>query len=446
MRIRNKLRSQFVNLLVNEKAQSAKRSLSETRRKLYRNAHTVSVFLELDDPYSYLLVQYLPDLAENYDVELRYYLTQACSDAAHRPHADLLAAYAEQDCNRIAVELGVPFLDKGRAPPVEHRRALIDSLAANRDSPDFDTELLESIALYWRGDAEGAARRVSGAELTGAGDQLLAQNKRRLVKLGHYSCATMYYEGEWYWGVDRLHYLTARLDELGARRESVSRARLASISQVMQTALPVTPPSAAKKLPPLEFFFSFRSPYSYLCLKRTFATADAFGLQLKLRPVLPMVMRGLQVPDSKLAYIAKDASREARRLDAPFGKIADPLGKGVERCLAVFCYAQSEKRERDFLVNAGEAIWSRGIDVATDRGMRKVTGRSGLFWPDVIAAMQEDTWRENVEKNRESMMNSGIWGVPMLRLGDFVVWGQDRHWLLVRHIEELCDTGDGILI
>ena len=444
--IRNKIRSKVIKLLVSDTAQSTKRSLAETRRKLSRKAHTVSVFLELDDPYSYLLAQYLPGLAACYDVELCCYLAQARSDEAYRPHAELWAAYAEQDCRRIAAELGVPFLDKGQAPPVEYRRALIDGLAANREDPEFKLDLLESIELYWRGDTEGVARRITAAELTGEGDRLLAENERRLSDLGHYNCATMYYEGEWYWGVDRLHYLTARLDELGARRESVSIARLASITQVMQTTLPVAPPGTAKELPPLELFFSFRSPYSYLCLKRTFDLADAFGLQLIVRPVLPMVMRGLPVPRSKLVYIAQDTAREAKRLGIPCGDFADPVGKGVERCMAVFYYAQSEKREREFLLNTGEAIWSRAVDVATDKGMRKVTGRCGLFWPDVLDAMRDDAWRAKAEENRESMMDSGTWGVPTLRLGDFVVWGQDRDWLLARHIEELCDTGDGILI
>ncbi|MDH3751249.1 MAG: hypothetical protein OEU40_11690, partial [Gammaproteobacteria bacterium] len=199
MSIRSKLRSQLVKLLVSEKTQSAKRSFAEKRRKLSRRPHTISVFLELDDPYSYLLAQYLPSLAENYDVELRYFLTQAHSDEAHRPYADMLAVYAERDCARLAAELGVPFLDKGRAPPVEHRRALIDALAANRNNPDFDDELLVSMSLYWRGDSEGVARRVSGAELSGEGDRLLAENRQRLIELGHYNCATLHYEGEWYW-------------------------------------------------------------------------------------------------------------------------------------------------------------------------------------------------------------------------------------------------------
>jgi len=63
-----------------------------------------------------------------------------------------------------------------------------------------------------------------------------------------------------------------------------------------------------------------------------------------------------------------------------------------------------------------------------------------------VAAMSSDEWRSEIEGNRESMMASGSWGVPTARLGDEVFWGQDRDWLLVRHIEELCDTGDGILV
>ena len=446
MSIRNTLRSKLVNLLVSEKTQTMKRSLAESGRKLGRRAHVVSVFLELDDPYSYLLAHYLPDLASAYDIELRYYLTQSCTDPAHRPEPEMLAVYAGQDCARLAAELGVPFLDKGAAPAVEHRRALIDSLAACSGTPDFGSELLAAITSYWRGDSEGVARRLVGAGITGEGDAMLAANQKRLQEFGHYNSATLHYAGEWYWGVDRLHYLLERLDALGARHESASIARLASIRQVMQTTLPVAPPGAARDLPPLELFYSFRSPYSYLCLQRVFAIADAFKLKLVVRPVLPMVMRGMQVPRRKLAYIAKDTSREARRLDIPYGHFADPIGIGVERCLAVFFYAQGERRERDFLLHAGEAIWSRAIDVATDKGMRKVTGRCGLFWPDVLAAMEDESWRQEVEKNRESMFDSGSWGVPTIRLGDYVVWGQDRDWLLARNIEELCDTGEGILI
>ena len=444
MSIGSKLRSTLVNVLVNERTQSAKRAIAETRRKLGGSAHVVSAFLELDDPWSYLLAHYLPDLAAAYDIELRYYLTQSCNDEGFRPQPELLAQYADEDCARVAAELGIPFLDKGAAPPVEHRRALIDSLASIADSPDFPGELLDAITDYWRGDTAGVSRRLDAA--AGDGRSMLEENQRRLTDLGHYNSATLHYAGEWYWGVDRLTYLADRLAELGAGRPDAPGAKLASIRQAMQVSLPVRPPGTAADLPPLELFYSFRSPYSYLALARVFSIADAFGLRLVVRPVLPMVMRGMQVPRAKLSYIAIDTAREARRLDIPYGKLADPVGAGVERCLAVFYYAQQEKRERDFLQHAGEAIWARGIDVATDAGMRKVTGRCGLFWPDVLAAMEDDSWREKVEDNRAAMFDAGCWGVPTLRLGDFTTWGQDRLWLLTRHLEEHCDAGEGILV
>ena len=419
--------------------------MAEMRRMLTGRRHLVSVFLELDDPYSYLLSHYLPIFAASYDVDVRLHLTQALG-GAFSPRPDMRAEYAIQDCERLAHELGVPFLDKGSTPPVEHRRALLDALAGNAADPGFDSELLDAIAAYWRGDTEAAQRRAASAAQAGSAHALLERNQHRLRKLGHYNTAMLHYAGEWYWGIDRLHYLVARLAELGLRRDDKVDLKLASIRQAMIVSLPVKPLAAASKLPEIELFHSFRSPYSYLSLLRVFEVADAFGMTVRVRPVLPMVMRGMQVPRAKLIYIAKDAKREADRLDIPFGNIADPVGIGTERCLAVFDYAAGENRQRDFLINAGEAIWGQAIDVATDKGMRKVTGRTGLFWPDVKAAMADNAWRDAAEENRESMMESGSWGVPTIRVGEFTLWGQDRVWLLVRHLEELCESGDGILI
>ena len=444
VKLKNRLRSVFLNALLSKRSRGMQRSYSELGRKLGGKGHVVSVFLQLDDPYSYVLARYLPELASNYDIELKVYLSQARGDE-FQPAPDMLAEYAAMDAQRVARELGIPFLDKGATPPVEHRRGLLDVLAACADRDDFPEELFQVLEIYWRGDTEAAARRSDTGE-PGRADTVIARSQELQRRLGHYNSGMLHYGGEWYWGADRLHYLTARLEDLGLARGDEKNARLASIRQVMRMSLPVTPPAAAKELPPIELFHSLRSPYSYLALNRVYEIADAFGLKLKLRPVLPMVMRGMQVPQSKLLYIAKDTTREAERLGIPYGKIADPVGAGVERCLAVFKYAESERKGRDFLANAGVAIWSEAVDVSTDKGMRKVTGRTGLFWPDVVAAMESDEWRAEIEANRESMTASGSWGVPTIRLGEEVFWGQDRDWLLVRHIEELCDTGDGILV
>jgi len=439
------MRSILLTALFDPRFARATRWLREKRRQLTGRRHVVSVFLQIDDPYSYILSHYLPSLRKQYDIDVRLYLSQAEGDE-YQPAPGLLAEYAVLDCTRLAEELGIPFLDKGDLPPIEHRIGLSNAVAALSGTDAFDEELRQVLAMFWRGDGRGAASMSRAADSGGLAGEVIADSQTLQKKLGHYNAAMLHYAGEWFWGVDRLHYLTKRLDELGVANSDTPDPLLASVEQTMKYSLPVKPPAAAKDLPPLELFVSFRSPYSYIALRPIYEIADAFGIALKLRPVLPMVMRGMQVPQPKLMYIAKDTLREAGRRKVAFGKIADPVGRGVERCLAAFQYAESENRARDFLLNAGKAIWAEAIDVATDEGMRKVTARTGLFWPDVEKAINSDDWREPTEANRESMMDSGSWGVPTVRMGNFIVWGQDRDWMLLRHIEELCDTGDGILV
>ena len=56
-----------------------------------------------------------------------------------------------------------------------------------------------------------------------------------------------------------------------------------------------------------------------------------------------------KVPLAKRLYIVKDCKREADRLEIPFGHICDPVGRGVERCLAVFAYAEREGKAYTFV-------------------------------------------------------------------------------------------------
>jgi len=275
---------------------------------------------------------------------------------------------------------------------------------------------------------------------------LIGKNQLLLRKMGHYNCATMSYADEWYWGVDRLQYLVDRFDEQGLNRYKKPAPEIDSLEQAMRLNLPAQVPSKGRDLPPLEMFHSFRSPYSYIALARAFEIADSFGLKLVVRPVLPMVMRGLRVPKSKLLYIVHDANREARKLGLPFGQLSDAVGAASERCIAAFYHAQEEGRERELLTAAAEAIWSKATDLATDEGMQKVAASAGLSWPGVQEAMSGDEWREKAEENREALTELGLWGVPSFRIGELALWGQDRTWLLARKIEDMCDGGEGIIV
>jgi len=86
----------------------------------------------------------------------------------------------------------------------------------------------------------------------------------------------------------------------------------------------------------LEFFLSLRSPYTYIAMERSFDLSHRLPVDLVLRPVLPMVMRGLPVPREKQLYIVLDTKREAEDAGVPFGRVCDPVGRPVERCFSLY--------------------------------------------------------------------------------------------------------------
>jgi 2-hydroxychromene-2-carboxylate isomerase len=238
--------------------------------------------------------------------------------------------------------------------------------------------------------------------------------------------AMLFYGGEWYWGLDRLHYLEARLAELGARHAGTPDAPI------------FLPPEAdvanAKRSdgarPQLHWYLSFRSPYTYLATQRVKALADAHGAELRLRFVLPMVMRGLAVPPMKSRYFTLDTAREARRLGVPFGRIADPVGKPVERGYALLPWARDQGRGFEFVAAFMTAVWSQGVDAGSEGGLARIVRAAGLDWDQARTQLGSQAWREEAEANRQELLERGHWGVPCFRVGDVCVWGQDRLWVI----------------
>ncbi|MGH8529781.1 MAG: 2-hydroxychromene-2-carboxylate isomerase [Nevskiales bacterium] len=178
--------------------------------------------------------------------------------------------------------------------------------------------------------------------------------------------------------------------------------------------------------PQVEFFFSFRSPYSYLATPRAFDLPQRYDIELVYRGVRPMAMRGQPLPLAKQLYILRDAARDARRLGMPFGKIHDPLGEGVWRCLCVAEHAQKIGRLGEFVRAASRGIWAEGAEVLRDDVLRGLCEGNGLTWSDCVAAIANPDYREQVEQNTARLASLGQWGVPTFVFNAEAHWGQDR--------------------
>jgi 2-hydroxychromene-2-carboxylate isomerase len=177
---------------------------------------------------------------------------------------------------------------------------------------------------------------------------------------------------------------------------------------------------------PLDFFFSFRSPYSYLAAPRAFALSARFDVDVVFRGVIPMAMRGQSVPREKGLHTLRDTKREAVRLGMPFGRIHDPIGEGAMRCLLVAEHAVDVGRERDFVLEASRGIWAEAADVASDSGLRAICERAGLSWRDCTAALEDPDLRARVDADTAALADLGHWGVPVFVFEGELFWGQDR--------------------
>lgn len=419
MSLKDTLQNKVVRHLFSRERLNAKRKKAERRRSRSQARHVVEYFHDVSDPYSHLVAQVLPTFLERYDVELSVNLVSLPPDWA-APDRDRLHLNSRRDAERLAQRAGLEFRDPGAQPSESALKAangvLLDAV---RSGAFVETAHRVGQQLWSRQPIVASATTDADLQST------LAASAKRREALGYYLGGALYYAGEWYWGLDRLHFLEQRLRELGVARDEAAPLIFAP---------PVIPSGSAtpseSDRPELHWYLSFRSPYTGIVADRVKALAEAYGADLKLRFVLPMVMRGLQVPRMKGLYIMSDTAREADRLQIPFGNIFDPVGEPVERGYAILHKAIELGRGFEFAQSFLSGVWADGLNARTDRGLKDITERAGLSWDDVKPLIGGDHWRADAEANQQEMLSYGIWGVPSFRVGDVAAWGQDRLWVI----------------
>lgn len=410
----------------------ARRRRAERRRVKQGDAHVVEYFHQVDDPYSHLTVQCLANLMDRYRIELRAYLVSAPEDWA-APERERLVTYSRTDAARLARRAGLAYTDPGQQPDADACSDAQARLAHALANGTFVEDAPAISSALWRGDTSVSSGSAGQADVR----RILSAGDNRRSKVGHYLGATFHYAGEWYWGVDRLLHLEDRLADLGLRRNDAPPAPIYAQPATAGKDAGIQQQAAAREL---HFYLSFRSPYTYIVTERVKALADAYGCELKLRFVLPMVMRGLPVPSTKRLYIATDVAREARRLSVPFGRVADPVGRPVERGYSLLPWAVREGRGYEFALAFMRGAWAEGRDMGSNKGLRFAVENAGLSWQDAQPFLDTQDWRDEAEANRLEMMELGMWGVPCFRVGDTATWGQDRLWV----IEEALRTAEPV--
>ncbi|MDX1694350.1 MAG: DsbA family protein [Ketobacteraceae bacterium] len=419
----------LANFITSDSLRNLKRGWFEVERRLIPSLNTVVFYHRVDDPYSFLLLQAIPRFLEDFKVNLEIRLVLDLPEEMN-PEPEKWRAYALRDARRLAKFHGLSFSSDARFPSYDDALKATSILLKHINRPKLLHLVSEVTGALWGTSTttfESCVRRY-GMMPEAQAKKRLKENKEQLLKAGHYTSAMLYYGYEWYWGMDRLGHLAERLNKPGIRRDTGETAdyqkQYKHLLQGYNTLRP-----RPRQVQTLEFYFSFRSPYSYVAAERVFKLVELYKIPLEIKPVMPMVTRGIPAPKLKRTYIVHDAKREANRFDIPFGKICDPLGEGVNNCMALFTYARQQGKDKEFIAATSTGIWAQGMDMSQPGNLRKIIKKIGLDWNQAKAHLTAD-WQPMAEGNRNDLEALGLWGVPSFRYGDLVIWGQDRLWAL----------------
>jgi len=400
------------------------------RAGLSGQSDLIRVFINPVDPFALPLLQALKELSGRFRIRYRFHTVNTQPEDMF-PEPDMWTHWAREDATRVARRYGLTAPERADTPPEQEVSAVLRQLLEQETGDQYLDTAIEAMARLWSSSDGPAPQPVPDAP---ALNRRLQDNESLRQRLGHYQSSMMYFRGDWFWGVDRLDHLERILLREGrAHRNNEQITYNRTWADLGCNASPLADSHPARNQP-IEVFFSIRSPYSYLGLERAALLARAWNLPLTLRPVLPMLMRGQTVPDTKKWYIFHDTRREARKLGLPYGFVADPLGPGVERCYALFEYARSQGRELDYMLAYARAVNAEGIRSETDAGLEQIVTRAGLDWQSARPLLSDTRWRSWAETNRQAMYDLGLWGVPSFRYGNVSCWGQDRLWLIEEEI------------
>ena len=421
----------FTRTLTSPVLRRLRRGGHALRRRLLRRMPELHYFHQVDDPYSHLTALQLSALQARYRVRLVPHLVPA-PDTSAAPEQQKLRNWSRRDATRLALSLGLPAPSLLQQPAAEAVEATQAAMAMALMQPDGMGQLADLSHALWSGAADAHTSALP-AETRQQARDALARGAALRQRWGHYLGATFYFEGEWYWGVDRLHYLEQGLREAGLAQSAAPVPPLVPLRPLRM--LPVGGSRATR--PVIHFYCSFRSPYTYLAAAQVRRLAEHYGAELRLRFVLPMVMRGLPVPLAKRLYILHDNKREADRLGLRFGSVVDPVGAPTERGLALLHRAIGQGKGPALTESFLQGVFADGIDAGSDAGLSIIATRAGLSAADVVSALSDGAWRGVAEANRADLFARGLWGVPSFRVDEQpVLWGQDRLWMLEQDLLE----------
>ncbi len=177
-----------------------------------------------------------------------------------------------------------------------------------------------------------------------------------------------------------------------------------------------------------ELYFDLGSPYAYLAMERS---ESVLGRSVVLVPVLVGAIFGWRGHGSwaltaERAAGMAEIERRAREYGLPAMQWPPDWPANALSAMRCATWAVRQRRVEEFARIVGRRQWTEAADIADLDVLAACAGEAGLDEGAMLEAIQAPELKEQLRATTERAFKDGVRGVPTVRVGDRLFFGDDR--------------------
>ena len=194
---------------------------------------------------------------------------------------------------------------------------------------------------------------------------------------------------------------------------------------------------------PIDFYFDFSSPYSYIASEWIEALAARHDRTVAWRAILlgaTFQVTEIKSPVSyplKREYTMLDFERSARFAGVPL-KMPEKFPIATQNTARIFWWlnADDPERARDWARHALRALFARGVDLSDAAALRALAIEFGLDGSQAQDVWNDPHWKAELKAANDAAIALGVFGAPFFMIDGEPFWGNDRRAMIERWLEK----------